>query len=182
MRFIVNEKINGKDVAISYDTSEYLTHLIVEGLLESNANKKATKKAQIPLPKLTEENYKEISDKEKDKAYHSVYCWLEDNMSYFNPDEYDLVRAILYGQEPENAKKAIGNIKLKKPSTIRIISIFLGEFGVDRFMLGQVKMGLIKLCTVGGACVMWLYDIFTITKKVKTYNLNQVVKCLNNLS
>lgn len=182
MRFIVNEKINGKNVAISYDSGEYLTHLVIEGLLESNANKKAAKQAENPILKLTEENYKEISDKENDEAYYSVYCWLENNKNYFNPNEYDLVRAVFYGQEPENAEISIKIIKLKKPSTIRIISIFFGWFGVDRFMLGQVKMGIIKLLTGGGVCFLWLYDIFTITSKVKTYNLNQVITCLNNFS
>lgn len=53
-----------------------------------------------------------------------------------------------------------------------IISIFLGGWGVDRFMMGDIGMGVLKLLT-GGVCgILWLVDVITIMNKVKEQNFN----------
>ena len=43
-----------------------------------------------------------------------------------------------------------------------LLSIFLGWAGIDRFYLGLIPSGVVKLCTGGGCGIWWLIDIICI--------------------
>jgi TM2 domain-containing membrane protein YozV len=57
------------------------------------------------------------------------------------------------------------------------LSLFLGCYGVDRFYLGKVGTGLLKLFTLGG-CGLWaLIDFILIaTNQMKDVNGNSLKK------
>ena len=51
---------------------------------------------------------------------------------------------------------------MKSKTTALILSILLGELGVDRFYLGYVGLGILKLITAGGFGIWWLIDLILI--------------------
>ncbi len=48
-----------------------------------------------------------------------------------------------------------------------IMSIFFGSLGVDRFIMGKVGTGILKLITFGGCGIWWLVDLILIATKHK---------------
>ena len=48
-----------------------------------------------------------------------------------------------------------------------IMSILFGQLGVDRFIMGQVGLGILKLITFGGCGIWWLIDLILIATKHK---------------
>ena len=64
---------------------------------------------------------------------------------------------------------------LKSPTIILLVSVFLGGIGIDRFMIGDIGIGILKLLTVGLCGIFWIYDIFTITERVKKINFESII-------
>jgi len=46
-----------------------------------------------------------------------------------------------------------------------VLSILVGGLGVDRFIMGQVGLGILKLITFGGCGIWWLVDVILIATK-----------------
>ncbi|NLN81563.1 MAG: TM2 domain-containing protein [Clostridiales bacterium] len=51
---------------------------------------------------------------------------------------------------------------MKSKTTALLLSIFLGGLGVDRFYVGKVGTGVLKLLTGAGLGIWWLVDIILI--------------------
>ncbi len=61
----------------------------------------------------------------------------------------------------------------KKFLTALLLSIFVGSLGIDRFYLGYIGLGIVKLLTLGGCGIWWLVDVILIaTKQLKDSNGN----------
>ncbi|HJX05519.1 MAG TPA: TM2 domain-containing protein [Candidatus Nanoarchaeia archaeon] len=46
-----------------------------------------------------------------------------------------------------------------------IMSVVFGTLGVDRFIMGHVGLGILKLITLGGCGIWWLIDVILIATK-----------------
>jgi TM2 domain-containing membrane protein YozV len=57
---------------------------------------------------------------------------------------------------------------------VLVLSILFGQLGVDRFIMGQVGFGILKLITLGGCGIWWIIDIILIATKYKFNNIEWV--------
>lgn len=72
----------------------------------------------------------------------------------------------------------VTSVELKDPTTMLILSLFLGSLGVDRFMLGDTGMGVLKLLT-GGCCgILTIVDWFGVQNKTKELNFNKLMSII----
>jgi len=55
-----------------------------------------------------------------------------------------------------------------------VMSIIFGQLGVDRFIMGHVGLGILKLITLGGCGIWWLVDVILIAIKHPFENIEWV--------
>jgi TM2 domain-containing membrane protein YozV len=68
--------------------------------------------------------------------------------------------------------------KMKDPTTMLIVSIVGGHFGIDRFMIGDVGLGVAKLLTCGGFGIWTIVDMFLIMGRTRERNLQELHQIL----
>lgn len=106
-----------------------------------------------------------------------VDMYVMTNQKYFPAEKIVFLKQKL--MEVDDAKFTLASsVEFKDPTTILLVSLFLGSFGVDRFMLGETGMGILKLLT-GGVCgILTIVDWFSVQKKAKERNFNNLMMIL----
>ena len=67
---------------------------------------------------------------------------------------------------------------LKDPTTMLIVSLIGGHFGIDRFMLGEVGLGVAKLLTCGGLGIWTIVDWFLVMGRTREINMQRLQQVL----
>lgn len=65
--------------------------------------------------------------------------------------------------------------QLKDPTVSLVLSILVGAYGIDRFYIGDIGYGMLKLVTCGGAFIWYLIDIFIIMDATRRKNLETLL-------
>ena len=79
----------------------------------------------------------------------------------------------------QNQFNAIQGIQLKDPMIMLLLSLFLGGWGVDRFLLKEVGLGVVKLLTCGGCGIWTIIDWFLVMNKTREFNQKLVLDSIS---
>ena len=79
----------------------------------------------------------------------------------------------------QNQFNAIQGIQLKDPMIMLLLSLFLGGWGVDRFFLKEIGLGVVKLLTCGGCGIWTIIDWFLVMNKTREFNQKLVLDSLS---
>ena len=61
---------------------------------------------------------------------------------------------------------------MKSKTTAYLLWLFFGLFGVHKFYLNKLGMGILYIFTAGLFFVGWIVDLFTLGRQVEKYNTN----------
>lgn len=96
------------------------------------------------------------------------------NNKYFPGDKIVLIKEKMSALD-DDRYLTVTSLEYKDPTTMLLISVFLGSLGVDRFMMGETGMGILKLLTCGLCGVLTIVDWFTISKKCREKNFEKLM-------
>lgn len=106
-----------------------------------------------------------------------IDMYIMTNQKYFPEEKIVFLKDKLRTMDEEKFS-LVSAVELKDPTVLLLVSLFLGVLGIDRFMLGDTGMGILKLLT-GGCCgILAIIDWFTISKKAKEANFNKLMTLL----
>ena len=99
--------------------------------------------------------------------------WLAINAKYFPTEQVQYIRQRLEAL-PEQQLSMLYAISFQDPTMMLIISLFGGSLGIDRFILGQVGLGIGKLLTCGGCGIWAIVDWFLIMDATRQSNAQKL--------
>lgn len=106
-----------------------------------------------------------------------VDMFIMTNGKYFESYQLESIRQRLL--TVDNSRWAmLSSLQLKDPTTSLIISILAGSFGIDRFLIGDVGVGIGKLVTCGGFGVWTIVDWFLIQDATRQKNMEMLSRIL----
>ena len=106
-----------------------------------------------------------------------VDMFMMTNAKYFEGYQLNAIRERLL-QLDDDKWPSLQFLQFKEPTTALLLSIFLGELGVDRFYIGDTGMGVGKLLTCGGLIVWKIVDWFLIMGATREKNMEMFNRAL----
>ena len=106
-----------------------------------------------------------------------VDMFIMTNQKYFPAEKIMFLKEKLC-TTTETKFSMISCMDFKDPTTMLLISLFLGSLGVDRFMMKETGMGVLKLLTCGCCGIMTIIDWFSISAKAKEKNFTELMMML----
>lgn len=109
---------------------------------------------------------------------NKVDMFLMSNSEYFPEENMMLIRERLQSL-PDESFVQLSTMQFKSPVVMLVVSLFVGGLGVDRMMLGEVGLGVLKLLTCGGCGIWTIIDWFMIMGNTKEKNVLKLMNAIN---
>lgn len=106
-----------------------------------------------------------------------VDMYIMTNQKYLPAEKIVFLKQKLL-EADENKFSLVSAVEFKDPTTLLLVSIFLGSLGIDRFMLGDIGMGILKLLTLGVCGILTIVDWFSIQSRTKEKNYTNLMLVL----
>ena len=98
------------------------------------------------------------------------------NDGLYHPVIEETIRQRLVGSDEGTAQTAFAGLTgIRK---MLVFSVLIGSLGVDRFMLEQKFLGVLKLFTAGGCFIWTIIDWFTTADRTRAYNTKKILSRL----
>jgi len=102
-----------------------------------------------------------------------VDMFIMSNSKYFESHQIPSISHAL--EKADESKFArVQAINYKDPIMLLIVSLVAGPLGVDRFVVGDVGLGIAKLLTCGGLGIWTIVDYFLIMGRAREVNYEQI--------
>lgn len=98
--------------------------------------------------------------------------------NYVPLEHIHAIRSRLEATRHDEAMLQIIFSQLKDPTISLILSLLLGLWGIDRFFIGDIGLGIGKLITGGGCLIWWIIDIFFIMDATRQKNAFKLMQLL----
>ena len=95
------------------------------------------------------------------------------NGKYFNQYQIAAIRSLLL-EAAETKWIGLQVLQFKDPTLCLILSLLVGGLGIDRFFVGDVGLGLLKLFTCGGFGIWTIIDWFLIMGTARDRNFQKL--------
>lgn len=106
-----------------------------------------------------------------------VDMFIMSNSKFFESHQVGLIRDRLITLD-DSKWVLVQSIQFKDPTISLIVSLLAGALGIDRFLIGDVGLGVGKLLTCGGLGIWTIIDWFLIMGATREKNMQKIQQVL----
>jgi TM2 domain-containing membrane protein YozV len=171
-----NNKLNFKKMKKVISLMFFVFALSTNAVFAENDNDKLNQGEMLPI----QIEMIDANDEETKKLY--INSFMMQNGKKFTTADVMIVKQKLESLTPEQIQLLATGDYLD-PTVNVVVSVLVGSWGVDRFLIGQTGWGILKFLTGGGLGVWTIVDWFQISRLTKESNMekfNENLILINN--
>lgn len=107
-----------------------------------------------------------------------INIFIAANGQYFPPEKIMFIHQSLVNLD-DSKLTTLSFVGYKDPTIALVLSLLLGGWGIDRFYIGDVGLGVLKLLTCGGLGIWAIIDWFMIMGETRNSNYNKLSSYLH---